>query len=517
MALLPDQKFSTFQNGGDLQVGDIVVGLRGGINTRFDYTGELPSGVVVPISQGGTGATTASGARTNLGLGTISVQDADSINVTGGTLNGVTITNSTADLNSGTVSATPTSNTDIANKKYVDDHTATLHFLKPARVASTSNLSATYNNGSSGVGATLTASSNGAATGDGITLSLGDRKLFKDQTNTFENGLYEVSQVGDASNPAIYTRTTDFDEAAEIKPGDIVVILEGNTLEHTAWLQTADVTNIGSDAINFVQFAADFDNIVTIDGTQTITGDKTFTGTIVVPTPTADPDAANKEYVDEKSGFNEIIVELAASPYTWNKPAEFTADSFIEVWGVAGGGGSGGAPATGSGESSEGGGGGGGGTFYIKIDNASLGSSETVTVGAGGTAGPTGTGSGGTGGTTSFGSHASAIGADGGGSGEASSGNATGSRGAGGTATGGDLNIRGGDGQVGIVRSGRVAHNTEGGSSHFSTNTTQSGTSKGRNGLLYGGGATGALSSPSSSARPGGAGASGLVIIREYI
>lgn len=86
MALIPDQKFSTFQNGGNLAVGDTVVGLRSGINTRFVYTGELPIGVIVPISNGGTGATTATGARTNLGLGTISVQDASAVAITGGSL-----------------------------------------------------------------------------------------------------------------------------------------------------------------------------------------------------------------------------------------------------------------------------------------------------------------------------------------------------------------------------------------------------------------------------------------------
>ena len=84
MALVPDQKFSTFQDGGDLVVGDIIVGLRDGLNTRFDYTGELPPGVVVPIAQGGTGATTAAQARINLGLGTIAVQDADAVDITGG-------------------------------------------------------------------------------------------------------------------------------------------------------------------------------------------------------------------------------------------------------------------------------------------------------------------------------------------------------------------------------------------------------------------------------------------------
>lgn len=125
MALVPDQKFSTFQNGGDLVVGDIIVGLRSGLNTRFTYTGELPPGVVVPIANGGTGANNAADARTNLGLGTMAVQNASAVAITGGTIAGVaisgaTITASTAALTSGSVAAAPVSGTDIANKTYVD-------------------------------------------------------------------------------------------------------------------------------------------------------------------------------------------------------------------------------------------------------------------------------------------------------------------------------------------------------------------------------------------------------------
>lgn len=93
MALVPDQKFSTFQDGGNLEIGDLIVGLRDGLNTRFTYTGELPTGFVVQIDQGGTGSTTAAGARTNLGLGTMALQNSDAVGITGGTLDGVVLSN----------------------------------------------------------------------------------------------------------------------------------------------------------------------------------------------------------------------------------------------------------------------------------------------------------------------------------------------------------------------------------------------------------------------------------------
>lgn len=47
-------------------------------------------GTDVPVTDGGTGASTASGARTNLGLGTISTQDASNVSITGGTISSLT-------------------------------------------------------------------------------------------------------------------------------------------------------------------------------------------------------------------------------------------------------------------------------------------------------------------------------------------------------------------------------------------------------------------------------------------
>ena len=61
----------------------------------FDYPGSITSatwnGVAVAVNRGGTGATTAAGARTNLGLGTIATQDANNVAIIGGAIDGTVI------------------------------------------------------------------------------------------------------------------------------------------------------------------------------------------------------------------------------------------------------------------------------------------------------------------------------------------------------------------------------------------------------------------------------------------
>ena len=152
--------------------------------------------------------------------------------------------------------ATPVSANDAANKEYVDSLVQGLDIKESVRVATTADLSATYNNGSSGVGATLTANSNGAISIDGVSLSSGDRVLVKDQTSDSENGIYEVTTVGDASNPFVLTRTTDYDESDEATPGSFTFLEEG-TLDHdTGWVMTADGTiTIGTSSITWSQFS----------------------------------------------------------------------------------------------------------------------------------------------------------------------------------------------------------------------------------------------------------------------
>ena len=76
--------------------------------SSVNITGGTISGLSSPIAiaDGGTNATSASAARSNLGLGTIATQGSDGISVTGGTMSGVLIT-----LPSYAVSALPSAGT----------------------------------------------------------------------------------------------------------------------------------------------------------------------------------------------------------------------------------------------------------------------------------------------------------------------------------------------------------------------------------------------------------------------
>ena len=125
--------------------------------------------------------------------------------------------------------ATPTADAHATTKAYVDSLVSGLHWKDAARVATTASLSVTYNNGSSGVGATLTATGNGAISIDGVGLASGDRVLVKDQSAAKEeNGLYQVSTVGDDSTAFVLTRTTDADTPAKLASLAIFV-LEGTS------------------------------------------------------------------------------------------------------------------------------------------------------------------------------------------------------------------------------------------------------------------------------------------------
>lgn len=174
-------------------------------------------------------------------------------------------------INDSTLATATASNiaTAAALKTYIDNIAQGLNVQGSCVCASTTALTATYANGTAGVGATLTnAGAFAAIQLDGVSPTVGQRVLIKNQASSLQNGIYTVTTVGDGvSVNWVLTRATDFDTPSEIQPGDLVVITGGTTQNQSSWLQTATVSAVGTDAITFVQFTASLPVIVPNGGT----------------------------------------------------------------------------------------------------------------------------------------------------------------------------------------------------------------------------------------------------------
>ena len=110
----------------------------------------------------------------------------------------------------------------------------------------------TYANGTAGVGATLTANANGAlGTVGGVAITVvGSVLLVTEQVSTFQNGLYEVTQVGTAGLPFILTRLPGFDTAGLMVDGSIVSVQQG-TSAGLIYVLDSTVTTVGTSAVTF--------------------------------------------------------------------------------------------------------------------------------------------------------------------------------------------------------------------------------------------------------------------------
>jgi hypothetical protein len=190
--------------------------------------------------------------------------------LTGGTINNTPIGGTTpaagaftsVAMTSGTIVNAPVNGTDIVNKAYADAIASGIHFHEAVALATTAALPAnTYNNGTSGVGATLTANANGALSIDSTLTVVAERVLIKNEVAGANNGVYVVTQVGSTGTPYILTRATDFDTAGtgvdQIDEGDFFLVTSGVVNLNTAWVQqTAPPIVVGTTALVFQQFAA---------------------------------------------------------------------------------------------------------------------------------------------------------------------------------------------------------------------------------------------------------------------
>jgi len=219
--------------------------------------------------------------------------------------------------------------------------------------------------------------------------------------------------------------------------------------------------------------------------------------------------------------FNQVLLSIQAligaiphgvhnitSSGTWTVPAGVTTIE-VEVW--AGGSGS---WASISGMS--GGGGSGGGYARKRMTGVTPGAVATVVIGAGGTAGVSGTTAPGAGGASSFVLGGTTISATGGVVNPLGVASAPSLGNLAGVGSGGDVNLYGGDGQSGMQNQGGLVFNLGGfgGEGPLSGGVINSGTT-GTIGRFPGGGASGA-GSGSSGTTPyaGAAGAAGLCVVR---
>lgn len=220
-------------------------------------------------------------------------------------------------------------------------------------------------------------------------------------------------------------------------------------------------------------------------------------------------DVTNTYWANSLSG-GLLNVRYFTSSGTYT-PTPGTSYVIVEVQGAGGGGG--GAPATGASQFGAGGGGGGGGYARKKITSGFSGA--TLTVGASGSGNSGATGS--PGGSTSFGALVSATGGLGGTSAGPSGANFVAEGGDGGTSTSGEININGQVGNRGVTFSslsytiGGYGGNSQNGSGGFAATAANGGIGTG-----YGAGGGGTSNPPSSTAKSGGAGAPGIIIVWEF-
>jgi hypothetical protein len=245
------------------------------------------------------------------------------LNLAGGTLTGNL-----------TLAGAPTSDLHAATKQYVDGLAAGINFHQPVVAATAGNLAGTYNNGTNGVGATLTRASNGSiGTIDGASVSVGSRILLRAQTDAKENGVYTVTAVGSVSAPWVVTRATDADNnpAGELLTGDFVFVTSGtDNISKGFIMSTTGTITIGTTEITYIQFNASEaviagTNIDKAGATISVVSNPTFANVI-----TATSGVAFSDGTQTKVGVPSITtIDARTASYTLSALTE--RDSIIEI------------------------------------------------------------------------------------------------------------------------------------------------------------------------------------------
>jgi len=163
----------------------------------------------------------------------------------------------------------------VAGVEYVTSVILTLP-EESVSCATTANLSADYDNGTLGVGATLTVTSNAIFASDGVTPSLEDRVLVKDQTAALQNGIYTLTVAGTVSTKWVLTRALDSDTTNEMVV-DKFVWCNAGSVNGNKGFSCGAAGIIGTADISFTQTSsavrAEVLGSSATDGTGALSGD----------------------------------------------------------------------------------------------------------------------------------------------------------------------------------------------------------------------------------------------------
>jgi len=238
---------------------------------------------------------------------TMATSIATRLALAGGTMTGNLILN-----------ADPSANLQAASKQYVDNLTASsIHVHEAVRVeTNTTNLNATYNNGTAGVGATLTnAGTQAALVVDGVTVNTSDRVLVLGQTNQTQNGVYVVTNTGSGSTNWILTRSDDADTSGDGSPdtldeGSYFFVQEGTVgAAHAFVCNTQGTIVFGTTNITFAQFS---DSVEYTAGTGINVNASRVISTSGVPT-NAELAAVSATMATSIANSNSAIIALSAT------------------------------------------------------------------------------------------------------------------------------------------------------------------------------------------------------------
>ena len=165
----------------------------------------------------------------------------------------------------GSVNVDSFTDKDLVSKEYVD-HVASGHIPhKACATGSKENIAGTYNNGTNGVGATLTTTVKNIG---GVEVKAQDRVILLGQTKKSENGVYLVTSV---DTNVVLTRAVDLDGSPteEIYQGSSFLVA-GGALQGTIWSLMNKTIVFGTDEIEFAQTAAP--NIYTAGAGVSVSG-----------------------------------------------------------------------------------------------------------------------------------------------------------------------------------------------------------------------------------------------------